>query len=205
MPISFCSSIEHYDLLQIHSCSLEKNTLSHRQAVKDLKDTVVPQSYHETREMAQPIKGSSCKHEDVINPECSLRARYSSVCSAGARDWPASLAISELQVWREASHLKIRRRFTRDYSTSSYHLPVAPQLGALYPSLWSMLGFYVAKARACTCCLNGCDFLGAATLLCTEDTVSLYSSTTSCSWTLSVSSPSVAPEPREEGHTSKST
>lgn len=133
LPISFCSSIEHYDLLQIHSCSLEKNTLSHRQTFKDLKDTVVPQSYHETREMAQPIKGSSCKHEGVINPECSLRAWYSSVCSAGARDWPASLAISELQVWREAPHLKIRRQFTRDFSTSSYHLPVAPHLGSFVP------------------------------------------------------------------------
>lgn len=49
--------------------------------------------------------------------------------SAGARDWPASLAISELQVWREVPHLKLRWRFTRDYSPSSYHLPVVPQLG----------------------------------------------------------------------------
>lgn len=124
--------------------------------------------------------------------------------SAGARDWPASLAISELQVWRETPHLKLRWRFTRDYSPSSYHLPVVPQLGEglCTPFSGPCWGFMWLKLTQGLCMLS--QWLWVPTCSCPVVhrghcfLVFIY-----YLWLLdsSVSSFSVAPEPWEERKT----
>lgn len=162
--------------------------------------------------MAQAIKGSSCRDEGVINPECSLRARYSSVCLQ-FQCWGQRLASQLSSQWAPGLERRpaCKNKMEIHQRLLSQQLPFACSSAARgrtsYSCLSSMLGFDVVSAYT-----GLVDAVSMAVSSCVQLPCCAPRTLFPCIHLLPLalrlflsSSSSMAPETWKEGHTFKST